>query len=475
MSMWTRAPGRRMQSPCFVCPYPPEPHRLAKPMAAYSTQSRQPAWLTSLMSDTSPAPRLYAWSPDNLRSSSESNKTSSADQSGSHDLDHRIFILGIGNLGRLYASCLSMHTPRPPITLVVHRQELLSQWIHGPGLEISRLGRLYRGKDEFQIEWWTEQAPTNGPVREVSRASKIRNLIVATKAAAAMPEADRLRRYLDSSSSVTFLQNGMSKLWPPYGQEYVAKRYPHNDAPNFLACVTNHGVLSEGPFKSVHASPADSAIGPVLLNTTARPLAPSVAYLTEAIASAPYLNARSLTRAELWVSQLQKLVVNSTINPLTAVLRCKNGALFENPDGVVAKVIARLLHESSAILQTLINHPSCAEILTASADTKPAQSLDSMREELHLRFSFTELHSMLYDIGHVVKDNTSSMLQDVRAGKSTEIHDFNGWLVETAEFLGQSSSEQPCGLDVSCHRALIAMVESGTVVDETELARHLLP
>ncbi|PTB66538.1 6-phosphogluconate dehydrogenase C-terminal domain-like protein [Trichoderma citrinoviride] len=447
-------------------------------MVTYSTQSCQPAWLTSLLDDTSPAPKLYAWTPDNIRSSTETKESPSPDSADSADLNRRIFILGIGNLGRLYASCLSMHTPRPPITLVVHKQELLSQWIQGPGLEITRSGRLYRGKDEFQIEWWTEQAPIYGPVREIARGTKVRNLIVATKAAAAMREADRLRRYLDSSSSVAFLQNGMSKLWPPHGQEYVAKRYPQNDAPNFLACVTNHGVLSEGPFKSLHASPADSAIGPVLLNETARHLAPSVGYLTEAIASAPCLNARSITKVQLWVSQLQKLVVNSTINPLTAVLRCKNGALFENPHGAVAKVIDRLLHESSAILQALINHRSTAEILTSSTDVKSAQSLSSLREELYLRFSFTELRSMLYKIGNVVKDNTSSMLQDARAGKPTEIRDFNGWLVETADFLRQSSSGQPRdrdNLDVSCHQALIAMVESGTVVDETELAKQLLP
>ncbi|KAL6864291.1 ketopantoate reductase PanE/ApbA C terminal domain-containing protein [Trichoderma novae-zelandiae] len=477
MSVWARVPGRRIQSPCFLRPGPLDIRRVAKPMAAYSTHSRQPAWLTSLLDDTGPAPRLYAWSPDNIRSSTESIATPSPDQSRSAaDLDRRIFILGVGNLGRLYASCLSMHAPRPPITLVVHRQELLSQWSQSPGLEITRSGRLYRGKDDFQMEWWTEQAPAYGPVREVARGSKIRNLIVATKAAAAMPEADRLRRYLDSGSSVAFLQNGMSKLWPPHGQEYMAKRYPDSNAPNILACVTNHGVVSEGPFRSLHASPADSAVGPVLLNDTARHLAPSVAYLTEAIATAPCLDARSVTRAELWVSQLQKLVVNSSINPLTAVLRCRNGALFEDPDGVVARVLARLLRESSAILQTLINHPSTAEILADSADAQSGQSLDSARQELALRFSFTELRSMLYKIGHVVKDNTSSMLQDARAGKPTEIHDFNGWLVETADFLGQSnSSGQPRDLDTSCHRALIAMVESGAVVDETELAKQLLP
>ncbi|KAF3076164.1 hypothetical protein CFAM422_001075 [Trichoderma lentiforme] len=468
MAIWTRVVCRPQKS--FLHLYPQKIFRAAKPMAAYSTQpSHQPAWLKTLLDNKSPAPKLYAWGPENVDSSISNNDNPT--QSNADDLDRRIFILGVGNLGRLYASCLSMQSPRPPITLVVHRKELLSQWIQSPGLEITRLGKLYSGKDEFQIEWWTDEAPTHGPVREVAQASKIRNLLVATKAAAAIPEADKLRRYLDSGSSVAFLQNGMSKLWPPHGQEYISRRYPDNGGPNILACVTNHGVLSEGPFKSLHASPADTAIGPVLLNNNTQPLAASVAYLTEAIATAPDLNARSITRAELWVSQLQKLVVNSSINPLTAVLRCKNGVLFEDPNGVIAKVLDRLLGESSAVLQTLINHPSTTEILTDSTGASD-KSLDTLREELTLRFSHDQLRTMLYKIGLIVRDNTSSMLQDARAGKPTEIRDFNGWLVETADFLGTNSSGQQ--LDVSCHRDLIALVESGAVLDESELGKQLL-
>lgn len=436
-------------------------------MAAYSTR---PSWLKSLLDDTSPAPKLYAWSPANIDGNTAGNIDS--DKSISDDLDGRIFILGIGNLGRLYASCLSTHSPRPPITLVVHRKELLSQWIQGSGIEIMRLGQAYCGKDEFQIEWWTEEAPSHGPVREVADANKIRNLLVTTKAAAAMPETDRLRRYLDNGSSVVYIQNGMSKLWPPHGQEYISKRYPNGDGPNILACVTNHGVYSEGPFKSVHASPADSAIGPVLVNENTQQVAPSVAYLTKAITTAPALNARSISRADLWVSQLQKLVVNASINPLTAILRCKNGGLFEDSDGVIAKVLDRLLQEASAILQALINHPSSTEIL-ASSD-KSAQSLEALREELTTRFSFDRLRPMLYRIGEIVKENSSSMLQDVRAGKKTEIRDFNGWLVETANFLNQDNSGQQQVLDASCHQALVNLVESGTVMNEEELGKFIL-
>ncbi|KND91594.1 hypothetical protein TOPH_03781 [Tolypocladium ophioglossoides CBS 100239] len=74
---------------------------------------------------------------------------------------------------------------------------------------------------------------------------------------------------------------------------------------------------------------------------------------------------------------------------------------------------------------------------------------------------------MLHAFGARVGENTSSMLQDVQAGRQTEVRDFNGWLVDTAAFLDQ-------GLDVSTHRALVALVESGTVLNKEELGERLL-
>ncbi|CCF42569.1 ketoisovalerate reductase, partial [Colletotrichum higginsianum] len=64
------------------------------------------------------------------------------------------------------------------------------------------------------------------------------------------------------------------------------------------------------------------------------------------------------------------------------------------------------------------------------------------------RFSQSRLKEMLYDVGFKVRDNTSSMLQDVRAGKQTEINEFNGWLVETAGYLDDN-------LDITHHQILV--------------------
>jgi 2-dehydropantoate 2-reductase len=59
------------------------------------------------------------------------------------------------------------------------------------------------------------------------------------------------------------------------------------------------------------------------------------------------------------------------------------------------------------------------------------------------------------------------MLQDVEAGRKTEIRDFNGWVVDMASFLGT-------GLDVSVHQNLIVLIERGEILNKEELARRTL-
>ncbi|KAJ6441641.1 ketoisovalerate reductase [Purpureocillium lavendulum] len=553
---------------------------------------QHPPWLQALLADTSPPPKLYAWTPANLEPSPSSPAASSSPAAAQDDLDRRIFILGVGNIGRLYASHLARHPPpsRPPITLVVHRRELLAEWAASEGgIEITTLARrgpgaqeeerVHRAKQPFDIEFWTDTPPAHGPVREVAssintsstggnKGGIIRNLLVATKASAAMPQADRLRRYLDARSAVAFAQNGMCKLWPPHGDAYVAARYtqPQSQsqsqssdlepssasAPSFLACITGHGVYSLGAFRSVHASPAGATIGPVLLakppppssqdraissssapssspsssstsssssSTTTAPgqgsspghshadMSPSAAYLTDRISTAPGLDCRAVASSELWLLQLEKLVVNSSINPVSAILRCKNGVLFESTpatdprDGLV-RLFDRLLAETSTVLQALVAHPSTAAILqpppapqqqqplSPSSSLSPAAgkergymkdeqqqqeaasaastTLNARRAALRARFSHERLLAFLYDYGSRVGDNTSSMLQDVRAGRPTEVRDFNGWIVDTAAMLGLDPAAA-----APTHRALVDLVESEAALTKDELVERL--
>lgn len=123
-------------------------------------------------------PPLYAWNRANLppgfADDSECltrfSKSPSPDAEAPDARRRRIFILGVGNLGRLLASSLFQFqkTQRPPprITLVVHRRELLEQWHVRPGIVMTRGDEREMSCFDVDVEWWTEERPQRGPVRE---------------------------------------------------------------------------------------------------------------------------------------------------------------------------------------------------------------------------------------------------------------------------------------------------------------------
>lgn len=411
--------------------------------------AQAPAWLKPVLSDTSVPPTLYAWTPANL------NLPYTPQPRDNQDESSRIYIIGIGNLGRMYAAYLSLVTPTPPpITLVVHRESLLSQWTESNGVEVTRQGILHQSKS-YDIEYWSEEKPATGPVQQVQ---PLRNVLVTTKATAAMPSVDRIRGYLNSQSTVAFAQNGVSKLWPPHGSAYMTHRYPNGNGFNALLCVTNHGVLSEGPFKSLHAAPANVSIGSVFPGHDV-----SQNHLAQQILAAPFIDAKAFPTADLWVVQLEKLVVNACLNPLTALLRQKNGFIFQTPDGPIIKILDCIIAEASAVLQALVKSDASTPILASSQS-----DISILRQTLAERFSFDKLRSLVYAVGEKVKENRSSMLQDVCAGKGTEIRDFNGWLVDMATFLDHS-------IDVSTNQKLVELIENGAAqLDETSLSQSIL-
>ncbi|KKA27722.1 hypothetical protein TD95_004630 [Thielaviopsis punctulata] len=409
-----------------------------------------PRWLALPEAYASP-PRLYAWSARNFPTLTDNKFTSDhSTQSQSHK---RIYIIGIGNLGRLFAMCLAKSPTKPPITLVVHRKEQLEEWIRRPGIEILRGDAVINSRN-FAVEWWSEDKPRTGPAVEVAHGKTLNHVIVATKASAALRQVDRARRYLGPDSCVAFAQNGMGRMWPPYGTQVMESRFGSLEkSPSWVAMVTKHGVTSLGLFRSRHASEADVAFGTVW----DRPGSDSTRYLAGLLVEAPKLEARELPRAELWVHQLEKLVINAVLNPMTAVLRVKNGDIFTDPEGPVGRVVDRLISEASEVVTALIRSDAGRDILGEKADD----------ESLLKRFSHQCLREMIYDLGiNTVGENLSSMLQDVKTGKETEVQEFNGWLVETGQFLGLQNP-------LNTNKALIKLVEAAAVVTPDTIEEQL--
>jgi 2-dehydropantoate 2-reductase len=97
-----------------------------------------------------------------------------------------------------------------------------------------------------------------------------------------------------------------------------------------------------------------------------------------------------------------KLIVSSAINPLTAILRVRNGELLELP--TARRLMGELASETAALAKTMgLILPFPGPILTT--------------EEVALRTA----------------GNLSSMLQDILRGSQTEIDSINGAVVRLAE------------------------------------------
>jgi 2-dehydropantoate 2-reductase len=422
-----------------------------------------PRWLQQVHQQAGAAPTLYAWSGPNLEQAVRPTRKTALRRSFTESAEvsqrRRIFVLGMGNLGRLFASSLMELSSemRAPITLVVHRKSLLEEFIKSPRIEMTRAGVVHEIAG-FDVEWWTEDKPNMGPVREIAPPEGgITDLIVATKAGDVMTQVHRLRRYLNETSTVAFVQNGMCKLWPPAGEAYN-RVFPAARKPNWIACVTTHGVTSLGSFKSNHASPATVAVGPVLLNDST-----DANDLMTRIAGAPELAGRQVTKRELWILQLEKLVVNSIINPLTAVLRCKNGELLVDRNDELPVLMDTLVRESSNLLTALVLDPSSDTIL--DPDETEGGSRSGTRSELLERFSYARLREMYMKVLYKVQENRSSMYQDVEARKQTEIDDFNGWLLETANGLTPT-------IELPTHQKLTLLVKDGAVLSRSQLLQH---
>jgi 2-dehydropantoate 2-reductase len=97
-----------------------------------------------------------------------------------------------------------------------------------------------------------------------------------------------------------------------------------------------------------------------------------------------------------------KLVVSSAINPLTALLRIKNGELLERPSA--RALMGELARETAAVAEKM-------------GVTLPFPDIKQATEEVALRTA----------------ENQSSMLQDVLRGAPTEIDAINGAVVRLAE------------------------------------------
>ncbi|KAI0435294.1 hypothetical protein F5Y09DRAFT_336776 [Xylaria sp. FL1042] len=316
----------------------------------------------------------------------------------------RIYVLGVGNLGKYVAHALRQRHPRLPITLLFHRADLASEW-DAAGRVITKVADGMSDKRAgFDVEFLFDSTGHKSPRMP---EAPIKHLIVATKTYMTVSAIDLVKGRLRNDSSILFLQNGMGAV-----DEVSASVFSDTKSrPSYWAGVCSCGIYSTAPFSIVYAGRGSMVLGRVCEASDESLKCPPTTpvtqdFMIQRLLETPDLEATLTTPDQINEAQLRKVVVNAVINPLTAVFRCNNNQLFNQPPRLA---LARtLVEEAGEIVRAIL--PQAAR--------RPKNS----------PFSDENLLASVRAVAEATGKCRSSMLQDVEAGRRTEIDHINGYL-----------------------------------------------
>lgn len=211
-----------------------------------------------------------------------------------------------------------------------------------------------------------------------------------------------------------------------------------NSRPTYWAGICVLGVSSTKPFSIVPTGRGHITLGPVVEDLGGAPNSGGAShssdnFLIQQLVKTEDPTSTVVTPAELRKAQLLKLVSNTIINPLTVVFNCKNAELLDHD--AVHRLIGTLIGEAGPVVRELL----------------PPQADDG--EDDVSAFSDEKLLEYVTMVIQKTGSNTSSMLQDVRNGKKTEIDYINGFIA--------SQGKKMMGFPCLNHEILVDMIKDG--------------
>lgn len=345
-----------------------------------------------------------------------------------------IHVLGMGTAGKYIAHSLAGLPHGPPVTLLMHRPLHMQIWHdEGAAIKILTNGEYHVQKgfhiescSAFQREDPSQQYPGFGPNLEHSAEppnTVIENLIVTTDMNTTLSALSRIKHRVRKSTTICLFHDGLGII------EEINKSFfpnPH-DRPTYVMGRMSHDLKSTDR----HFTVVENKSGEIWLTKLAKAveiqedwsmptirkmdsMPPQALHLIHHLLRAPELNAKGSDQQTFFINQLEHLIIGAVIGPLSVAFDCSNDQLLYNFS--IAQYIRYLLHETTKIIK------SFPEFAT------PRQFEDTFRvDKLEAR-----IISCLKQSGK----NVSQMLQDVRAGRKTDIDFYTGYLVTRAKELG---------------------------------------
>ena len=230
--------------------------------------------------------------------------------------------------------------------------------------------------NRFQFQYLPDDISVNVKCTNIQDINApIEHLILATKAYDAFNAMEQVSPYLAAQAQVVLLQNGLGS------QQAIAKAWPNLSV---FASSSTEGAYKPDSNTLIHAGKGVNKIGPLTHHAQLKQLSkwlPDDCYQWD-----------TEIEAVLW----QKFMVNCAINPLTQLYDCANGTLLDNPD--FFSHMKRICQEIDQITQAK-------------------------------GFQLPSAFQLAQQVCQVTANNFSSMLQDARNHRMTEIEFMTGYLL----------------------------------------------
>lgn len=274
-----------------------------------------------------------------------------------------IVIFGAGAIGSLFGALLSKRNN----VLLIGRKPHISA--------IKKNGLKIQGKTRLNVKIVAESS--------VNNVTFIPDLLILTVKSYDTETAVSLAKKIVYDDTIFLsLQNGLDNI------ERISKQI---SSENIIAGITTHGAFFSKPGVIKHTGTGITVLGELSGKKTEH--VESIVKLFSEAGIKTEVSKNILK--EIW----SKAIINSSINPLTAIFRCKNGYLLKNP--ILERVLEIICKESVKIAN--------------------AEGND---------FSYSDILSKTKEVVKNTSDNYSSMLQSVLNGKKTEIDSINGKLID---------------------------------------------
>jgi len=277
----------------------------------------------------------------------------------------KIGVVGGGAMGSLFAALFS----HDDVWLYEPVNNAHVREIQCHGLTIEEMDRHHR----------TVRLHATSVASEVGVCDVIALFVKAPVTQDALAGAEAL---IGSETIVLSLQNGIGI------REQIERHVPRE---RIFRGVTSHGATFVGPGLVRHAGVGQTKVGPVSQSASEGSCERIKTMLQRA--GIPFAFEPS-TECMLW----EKVIINAGINALTALMDVPNGELVQDPQ--LLSVMRSAVDEASAVARAMGYELGAAE----------------MRAEVER-------------VARATATNISSMLQDVRAGRQTEIGFINGAII----------------------------------------------